>query len=351
MLSSIILLLKTGLQTLRSLFQSRKDLALENLALRQQLAILVQKQSHPRLRGPDRFFWVLLSRVWSRWKEHLVIVKPDTVVRWHRKGFRLYWRWISNRGRKTGRLRISNEIRMLIFKMINENHWGAPRIHGELLKLGYVVGQATISRLMPRTSPDTDKSQRWKTFLKNHSDILAAMDFFVVPTAIFGLLYGLFIIHHGRRKILHFNATANPTADWVVQQFREAFPYETSVKYLILDRDCIFNSKVLAGMRAMGIEPVKTSVRHPQENGIAERWIGSCRRELLDRVIVLNESHLRRLVRAYIQYYNQDRTHLSLDKDAPESRAATSKPSTQAKVVAVPRIGGLHHRYEWKAAA
>ena len=299
----------------------------------------------------DQLFWVLMSRSWSHWKETLVIVKPDTVVRWHRAGFRLYWRWKSRRGKKIGRPPIKAEIRDLIRKMATENRWGAPRIHGELLKLGHDIGQAAVSRLMPRRAADPDKGQHWKTFLKNHSDVLAAMDFFVVPTATFGVLYGFFIIEHSRRKILHFNVTANPTADWVIQQLREAFPYETSIKYLILDRDAIFNTKVVGCMRSMGIEPVRTTAQRPQENGVAERWIGSCRRELLDHVIVLNERHLRRLVRLYIRYYHEDRTHLSLGKDAPEGRPVASRPSPTAQIVSMPRIGGLHHRYEWRQAA
>jgi transposase InsO family protein len=168
--------------------------------------------------------------------------------------------------------------------MATENSWGAPRIHGELLKLGYKVGQATVSRLMPRKPADPEKSQRWKTFLRNHSDVLAAMDFLVVPTATVGLLTGCFIIEHGRRKILHFNVTANPTADWVIQQLREAFPYEAAIKTLIMDRDSIFSVKVRDSIRAMGIKPVRISPQRPQENAIGERWVGSCRRDLLDHV-------------------------------------------------------------------
>lgn len=204
---------------------------------------------------------------------------------------------------------------------------------------------------MPRKPRDPKQGQRWKTFLNNHSDVIAAMDFFVVPTATFGLLYGFFIIEHGRRKILHFNVTANPTANWVIQQLREAFPYETSIKYLIMDRDSIFNGKVRDAVRSMGIKPVRISSRNPAENGIAERWVGSLRRDLLDPVIILNERHLRRLVRSYVEYYQNDRTHLSLAKDTPAGRPVTPQPTAEASVVAVPRIGGLHHRYEWQAAA
>ena len=261
--SPALRLLKIGLQTLRSACRSRAELALENLSLRQQLAIYVQKQPHPRMSAPDKLFWEFMSKSWSKWKKTLIIVKPDTVVRWHRVGFRLYWRWKSRQGKKIGRPPINDEIRSLIRKMADENHWGAPRIHGELLKLGHKIGQAAVSRLMPRKPRDPEKGQRWKTFLNNHSDVLAAMDFFVVPTATFGLLYGFFIIKHGRRKILHFNVTANPTASWVIQQLREAFPYETSIKYLIMDRDSIFNTKVRDYIRAMGINNVRISARNP----------------------------------------------------------------------------------------
>ncbi len=204
---------------------------------------------------------------------------------------------------------------------------------------------------MPHKPEDPEKSQRWKTFLSNHSDVLAAMDFFVVPTATFGVLYCLFIVEHGRRRILHFNVTANPTSNWVIQQLREAFPYETLIKYLILDRDAIFNANVVGCMRSMDIEPVRTTPQRPQENGVAERWIGSCRRELLDHVIVLNERHLRRLVKCYVEYYQVDRTHLGLKKDTPAGRPVMPRPSEDAMVVALPRIGGLHHCYEWRKAA
>jgi putative transposase len=352
MFTPIVRLIKVGLQTLRSLFQNRKDLALENLAFRQQLSIYAQKEPKPRTSASDKLFWVLMSRSWSRWQNHLIIVKPETVIRWHRAGFRLYWRWISKRDRRVGRPPVTAEVRELIDRMVKDNpSWGAPRIHGELLKLGFKVGQATVSRLMPPKPANPEKSQRWRTFLRNHSDVIAAMDFFVVPTATFGLLFGFFIIEHARRKVLHFNVTANPTAEWVIQQLREAFPYETAIRYLIMDRDSIFNGKMRDCLRTMGIEPVRISARAPQENGIAERWIGSLRRDLLDHVIILNERHLRRLVRLYIRYYQEDRTHLSLAKDTPAGRPVMSKPSADASVVAVPRIGGLHHRYEWQVAA
>ncbi len=228
---------------------------------------------------------------------------------------------------------------------------GAPRFHAELLESGFDLHRRTVSRFMPRRSRESERGQSWKTLVQRHSDVIAAIDFFVVPTATFGLLYGFFIIQHGRRKILHFNVTSKPNPDWVIQQLREAFPYETEIKYLIMDRDGIFSCKVREAVKAMGINPVRISARNPAENGIAERWVGSVRRDLLDHVIVLNERHLRHLMRSYLDYYHVDRTHLGLKKDTPTGRPVTPRPSPDAELVALPRVGGLHHRYVWRAAA
>jgi transposase InsO family protein len=204
---------------------------------------------------------------------------------------------------------------------------------------------------MPRRPAEPDQVKRWIAFLRNHKDDIAAMDLFTVPTASLRLLYGFFVIEHGRRHIVHFNATFNPTAAWVIQQLREAFPYDTAPKYLIFDRDAIFSPAVVAFVRALGTDPVRTSYRSPWQNGTAERWIGSCRRELLEHVVVFGERHFVRLVRLYVDYYHEDRCHLGLDKDAPNSRPVRPRPSPEAKVVALPRVGGLHHRYEWREAA
>ena len=235
--------------------------------------------------------------------------------------------------------------------MAVENGWGAPRIHGELLKLGLDVSERTVSRYMPRRPATPEQIERWKIFLRNHRDVIAAMDLFVIPTATFRLLYGFVIVHHGRRRILHFNATEHPTQDWVAQQLRQAFPYEPATRYLIFDRDSIFSNLVLGTARSMGMEPKRTSYRSPWQNGVAERWIGTCRRDLLDHVIVLGERHLIRLMKDYIQYYHEDRSHLSLAKDAPAGRPVTPRPSPTASVIGLPRVDGLHHRYEWRDAA
>jgi putative transposase len=296
----------------------------------------------------DRIFWIALFRFWSRWKHSLVIVKPDTVVRWHRTGFKLYWRWRSKRG--PGRPPISLEIRNLIRSFALDNGWGARKVQAELGKLGFTVSLATVSRYMPRHPRDKGKQQRWMTFLRNHRDGITAMDFFVVPTISFRLLYVWFIIDHDRRRIIHVNVTTHPTSKWVIQQLRESFPEDTAPNYLVFDNDTIFSRDVSTSIESFGITPERTAFRSPWQNGIAERWVGSCKKELIDHVIVLNQEHLRRLLRDYVHYYNTDRVHTGL-QDAPERRVTEPRPSARAKVVGLPRVRGLHHRYVWKEAA
>jgi putative transposase len=293
-------------------------------------------------------FWVALFRFWPRWKGVLVIVRPDTVVRWHRKGFKLYWRWIPKPG--PGRPPISLEVRDLINEFALDNGWGARKIHAELGKLGFTISLATVSRYMPKQTRDKGKQQRWMTFLRNHRDGITAMDFFVVPTISFRLLYVWCAIYHDRRRIIHFNVTFHPMSQWVIQQLRESFPDDSARHYLVFDNDTIFSSEVAASIEALGITPKRTKFRSPWQNGTAERWVGSCKRELIDHVIVLNEAHLRRLLRDYVNYYNTDRVHTSL-QDAPHGRELEARPSPDAKVVGLPRVGGLHHRYIWKEAA
>jgi transposase InsO family protein len=331
-------------------FRSRHDLGLELVALRQQVGVLKRKNRRPRLRLGDRLFWLGLRRWWSEWARVLVIVKPETVVGWHRAGFRRYWRFLSRRRR--GRPKITPELRDLIRSMTKENPtWGAPRIHGELLKLGFEISESTVSRYLAQRSSPRDSGQRWLTFLRNHREAIAAMDFFTVPTATFRVLYCFFVISHGRRNILHFNVTEHPTGAWIVQQLREAFPEDRAPRYLILDRDCKFNGEVATMLKDLGSELVRTAYHSPWQNGVAERWVGSCRRELLDHVIVWNESHLRRLLRNYVAYYHDDRIHDALKKETPTLRVVEHRPRGTAKVVGMPRVGGLHHRYHWQTAA
>jgi hypothetical protein len=331
-------------------FRSRSDTALEVLALRQQIAVLKRKRPRPRLDGWDRFFWTALRHFWSRWIDVLVIVKPETVIGWHRAGFRFYWRWRSRP--HGGRPKIAEEIRVLIRRLAKENQdWGAPKIHGELQKLGLVVSERTVARYLRRMRRRGDSAGRWLTFLQNHREVIAAFDFFTVPTVTFQLLYCFFVIEHGRRRILHCNVTGQPTTEWVVQQLREAFPDAGPYRYAIFDHDSIFNEEVITFLKATGLKPTRTSVQAPWQNGLAERWVGSCRREILDHVIALNESHLRRLLRDYVNYHQEDRTHDSLEKDTPNRRAVEPKPAGNATVISIPRLGGLHHRYGWSEAA
>lgn len=338
------------LALVRSMCMSKADLALENLALRQQLAVLQRTNPRPRLNDLDRAFWAALQGQLTTWTEALLIVKPDTVVRWHRTLFRRHWARLSGSGRPPGRPRVSAEVRKLIRRMATENRWGAPRIHAELLKLGLDVAEATISRYMPKLPPDPDKTAQWKAFLRNHLPEIAAMDFVTIPTATFRVLYGFFVIHHDRRRILHFNLTANPTAAWVRMQLREVFLDDPRIRYLIHDRDTKF-AGLKAWLQSFGVKSAPTAFHAPWQNGVAERWVGTLRREFLDHVIVLNEAHARRLVGEFVDYYNQDRCHLSLNKDSPEARPVQQPPSPTAEVVAIPRAGGLHHRYEWRDAA
>jgi transposase InsO family protein len=245
---------------------------------------------------------------------------------------------------------VNEELRELIFRMIAENRtWGAPRIHGELKMLGFDISERTVLRWMRRAPRDPEPAKRWGAFLSNHREVIAAMDFFTVPTLSFGVLYCFFVIAHDRRRILQLNVTKHPTSAWVIQQLREAFPYDSAPKHLIFDRGGSFNQEVIETIKSFGIEPKRTSFQSPWQNGVAERFVGSCRRDLLDHVIVLNERHLKRLMNEYIHYYHEDRTHLGLDKQTPAGREAAKGESTSSDVICIPRLGGLHHRYDLAA--
>jgi putative transposase len=330
--------------TLVRLFRERRSLLLENLALRQQLAVLKRRHLRPSVGLFDKLFWVVAGRVWSAWKLSLIIVTPETVVRWHRAGFRLYWRLISKARTWTGRRPTSKEVRELIFRMVAENPtWGAPRIHGELLMLGFDVSERTISRWMKRAPRNPEPVERWLAFLRNHREAIAAMDFFALPTITFSVLYGFFIISHDRRRILHFNVTQHPTSTWIIQQLREAFPYRSSPRFLIFDRDSKYSVDVACAVRSMAIRPVRTSFESPWQNGVAERWVETCRRDLLDHIIAVNERHLKRLLADFVHYYHDDRTHLGLGKGTPNCR---TRSTASGRVRSFPRLGGLHHRYD-----
>jgi len=324
--------------------RARRSLLLENLALRQQLAVLKPRHPNPRIALLDKLFWVAVRRLWSGWKQSLIVVTPETVVRWHRAGFRLYWRLISRARTQGGRRPTSKEVRELIFPMVAENPtWGAPRIHGELLMLGFHLSERTISRWMKRAPRDPPPAQRWLAFLRNHREALVAMDFFAAPTITFGVLYCFFVISHDRRRILHFNVTKHPTSRWIIQQLREAFPFESASRFLIFDRDAKYGLEVAVAVRSLKMRPVRTSFESPWQNGVAERWVESCRRDLLDHVIAVNERHLKRLLSEYVRYYHEDRTHLGLGKGTPNCRTPSR---SSGGILSKKRLGGLHHRYD-----
>jgi len=344
------------LKTIQKVFKSKEDLVLENLALRHQLSVYLTKRPKPSLTDADRSFWVALKQTYLNWIDTLIMVKPETVVRWQNRRFKKHWTKLSIKNKKPGRKRIKKEIRDLIYRMAGENHWGAPRIYSELLMLGYTdVSEPTVSRYL-RTfrsqHPDKKRQQSWMTFLKNHRDVISAMDFFIVPTVRFNILFVFFIIDHNRRKIVHFNVTDHPFAEWVIQQLRNAFPFDSALKYLIMDRDQIFSSRVKGFLeQQLGVKPKVTSYKSPWQNGVAERLILSIRNEILNHVIVFNEDHLRGLLRDYADYYNEDRCHLSLNRDSPSGREIQKILSESAKIISIPKLNGLQHRYEWKVAA
>jgi hypothetical protein len=312
----MLTLLLVLFSTFRSSLRSRAALQAEVLALRHQLLVL-QRSSHGRrlrLRTADRVFWVWLSRLWQGWRLSLRIIKPETVIAWNRKRFRLYWAWKSRA--RNGRPCASREIRELIRHMSLANpRWGAPRIHGELQKLGIEVSEATVAKYMVR--PRKPTSQTWKTFLKNHIDTLVSSDFFVVPTASFRLLFVFLVLSHERRRVVHFAVTAHPTAEWTAQQLIDAFPWHTTPRYLLRDRDGSYGDPFPQTARAMDIQEVLTTPRSPWQNAYVERLIGSIRRDCLDHVIVFNKRGLRRILSSYFDYYEKSRTHLGLAKDAP----------------------------------
>jgi putative transposase len=327
-------------------FRSRAALQLEILALRHQLGVLQRSVKRPKLKPADRLLWAWLSALWSDWPSSVVIVKAATVIGWHRKGFRLFWAWKVRHG-KPGRPAVSKEVRTLIRTMSLENPlWGAPRIHGELLKLGIDIGETSVSKYLVR--PHTPPSQTWRTFLDNHVKAMVSVDFFTVPTIRFQVLYVFLVLAHDRRRILHFGVTAHPTAEWTAQQLREAFPWETAPRYLLRDRDTIFGADFVTQVKAMGIKQVLSAPRSPWQRAYIERVIGTIRRECLDHVIVLNEAGLSRHLREFADYYHRSRTHLGLQKDTPESRPVQTPEA--GRIVAIPEVGGLHHRYERRAA-
>jgi transposase InsO family protein len=320
------------------LFKPRRRLEVENLFLRHQLSIALRR-APPRLRlhGSDRALLVWMTRLWPSLLNATRVVQPETILRWHRAGFTAFWRCKSRQ--RAGRPKIDRELRDLIRRMSRENpSWGASRIHGEMLMLGFEVAQSTVSKYMVKGG---SPSQGWKTFLRNHAQAIAAIDLCVVPTLSFERLFAFLVLGHGRRQLLWIEVTRHPTAEWLARQITEAFPWASAPAYLVRDNDRAYGHAFRSRVRAMGIRDRPISPRSPWQNPYVERLIGTVRRECLDRVLIFGEAHLRQILSSYAAYYNEVRTHLALGKDAPRSRAV----QRTGVIVAIPILSGLHHHY------
>ena len=339
-------LLLSLIRFVRLLLSGHQSVARENAALRLQLAAFQRQRKRPVLASLDRLFWIILRRLWSGWRGPLLYVQPDTVVRWQRERFRRFWARLSKPNRPSrGRPAMAPEIRRLIERMVSANPlWRAPRIHGELKMLGIPISERTVSRIL-RTlrRPPT---QTWRTFLHNHLGQTVSMDFFTVPTVTMKVLFVFIVLEHHRRRVLHFNVTDHPTAAWTTQQIVEAFANREPARYVIRDRDSIYGNEVHWRIASLGMEEVLTAPQSPWQNPYAERLIGSIRRECLNHFVILNASHLKRSLTSYLRYYHESRTHLALDKQCPFSRSVSSA----GRIVKIPQVGGLHHRYERIAA-
>jgi transposase InsO family protein len=295
----------------------------------------------PKLTAADRLLWVWLSAVWKDWRSGVFLVSAATVIGWHGKGFRLFWTLKIRRG-NPGRPSVPREVRELIRTMSRDNPlWGAPRIYGELLKLGIAIGETSVGKYMVRRRKPP--SQTWKTFLDNHLKSMVSVDFFAVPTIRFQLLCVFLVLAHDRRRILHFAVTAHPTAEWTAQQMREAFPWDTAPRYLLRDRDRIFGQDFVDQVKAMGIKQVLSAPRSPWQNAYVERVIGTIRRECLDHMIVFGERCLYGHLQDFVAYYHRSRTHLALERDSPETRPI--QPPGLGRISAIPEVGGLHYEY------
>jgi len=339
----MIAVLRALASFLPTLFRSRASLQMEILALRHQLAVYQRQPVRPRLRTSDRLLWSWIARVWTQWQNVLVIVQPKTVVAWQRRRFRDHWRRLSRPGRPPA----SPEIRSLIRRMSSANTlWGAPRILGELRKIGIDVAKSTVKRYMvqgPRRGSPT-----WKTFLRNHARELVSVDFFVVPTVRFRVLFVFLVLATDRRKVIHYNVTEHPTSEWTSRQILQAFPWDTVPRYVLRDRDSIYGSAFRQTVQNLEMTEILTAHRCPWQNPYVERLIGSIRRECLDHVIVFNEDHLRRILTEYFRYYHRWRTHRSLEMDVPDGRSIQGPEL--GDVIQMPEVGGLHHHYEREAA-
>jgi putative transposase len=332
---------------------SRAQLAAENLFLRKQLALYQERRTKPRRPDPaTRVALVLLSR-WLDWRSMLTVVQPDTLIRWHRRGWRLFWRWKSRPGRPP----IPADLQRLIVTMACANPtWGEERIADELLlKLGLTVSPRTVGRYLRRLRPSRGgrPAQRWATFVRNHAHAVLACDFFTAITVHFRILYVFVVLDVGTRRIVHWNVTAHPTAEWTIQQCRAVITGETAHRFLVHDRDAIYAPAVDRAVRSMGLRVLKTPVRTPQANAFCERLIGTIRRECLDWLIPFHERHLRGILRAWVTHYNRGRPHVGLGPGIPDAPPTLIRPKPTghcllpgSRVIATPVLGGLHHEYQ-----
>jgi putative transposase len=348
-----------ALRFIRLSLRRRSALAAENLFLRKQLALCRERKVKPRrAKTATKLTLVLFSRLFA-WREALTIVQPDTLIRWHRKGFRLFWRWKS---KPRGRPRVPAELQKLIVEMADENPtWGEERIAAELLlKLGVRVSPRTVRRYIPDDTGSRRgrSSQRWMTFVRSHAQGILACDFFVAVTASFQVLYVFVIMEVGTRRIAHFSVTAHPTAGWALQQFREVITGEKPYRFLIHDRDSIYSSQLNSALKALGLSILKTPFCASQANAFCERLVGTIRRECLDFLIPLNERHLRRILKEWVAHYNRGRPHSSLGPGISEPSGGIPAPQISGhripcghRVAGRPLLGGLHHEYRLEKVA
>jgi transposase InsO family protein len=345
--------------TLTDVAKTRKELIAENALLRQQLIVLNRQVSKAEFKPLDRFILMILASFVKEWKQTLLILKPDTLLRWHRAGFKLIWKLKSKAKSNERKPKISEETIALIKKLAGENKlWGAERIRGELLKLNIKVAKRTIQKYMRQMRTTTAPTgQKWSTFLKNHAGEIWACDFLPVTNLFFKQIYAFFIVEHGSRKVVHFGVTSHPTQEWVTQQLKEATPFDQKPKYLIRDRDSRFGQHFDEIAKASGIEVLKTAYRTPKMNSICERFLGSVRRECLDYLFIFGERQLSRVLKEYVLYFNQQRPHQGIKQAVPALGMTTAQFTPEksnveplkGKIIALPILGGLHHSYEWAA--
>jgi transposase InsO family protein len=344
--------------SLADVAKTKKQLMAENALLRQQLIVLNRQVPKADFQPLDRFILMILASLVRDWKQALLILKPDTLLRWHRQGFKLLWKIKSKAKSNERKPKISEETIVLIKKLAKENKlWGAERIRGELLKLDIKVAKRTIQKYMREVRTSTAPTgQKWSTFLKNHADEIWACDFLPVTNLFFKQIYALFIVEHGSRRVVHFGVTRHPTQEWVTQQLKEATPFDHKPKYLIRDRDSRFGHQFDTIAKASGIEVVKTAYRTPKMNSICERFLGSAKRECLDHLFILSERHLARVLKEYVEYFNHCRPHQGINQALPvpqipgtfpdKGEASTIQLTESGKIIALPVLGGLHHSYQ-----